>query len=386
MPTPHATQPPSSPIKVLNTQSILDAAEDSRPLSPAETVHLLSLEKEADLARLKQVAHLIRARQAGNPVHYQANVSLFLTNRCEMAPLLYAYPRPSGAKGLYTLTIDDIDATLERAKAHQIDSLTLSGGGFNSLLSIPGLEAPTALKSYVKLLVHIREHYPQLKISGFSPDEIEFLCVLENRNAPYLLELLIDHGLSGLHTFGTEILVDSVRERISPKKATVKRWLEIVKTAVQLDLPIFMRLEAGPVETLSQRVRHLEVLRQFCDKNPRAFSRLIPQMWNKPAHQSMPVAGNPLTNHTHRLKLIAVTRLFLGEHIPQQQVIWIPDQVTEAQEALSWGANDFGSTDATAYYRFLAGYPSVEALALPDLESIIQETGYPLQPQVTPSP
>lgn len=370
---------PATTIKVLNTRSILDAAEDGRALSTAEALHLLSLNRDEDLARLRQVADTLRQRQAEEKVGYETGVSLFLTNLCEMGSVLYPYPRKIGEKGAYTLTIDDIEAALERAHARQVQQVTLSGGGFWSTLSIPGLEAPHVLKTHIRLMNHIREKYPEMAIKGFSPDEIEFLCILNDRSERYILELLIDHGLTALEGFGSEVLVDVVRARIAPKKATVKRWLEIAAMAGQLGLPVVGRIEAGPMETLPERVQHLAALRRFLEKHPGLFTQWVPQMWARPPAQPVPSPGLAFTNHTHRLKLIAVTRLFLGEQVSNQQVCWLPEGEAEAQEALNWGANGFGNTDALAYPQFLAGQiaapSSRPGLTESELTGLIRETG-----------
>jgi cyclic dehypoxanthinyl futalosine synthase len=189
----------------------------------------------------------------------------------------------------------------------------------------------------------------------------------------------MDHGLKALDTFGVDVLVDTVRASISPKKATVKRWLEIAAMARQLELPVTARIEAGPIERLSQRVRHFEVLRWFLEKHPGTFSKLVPQMWAKPLIQPVPPPGLAYTNYSHRLKLIAVSRLFLGSLIADQQVCWLPDQVEEAQEALSWGANDFGCTDSLAYYRFLSGqmtgFETRNGFTESEFAGLIRETG-----------
>lgn len=365
----------ATPSATLKPRSILDAAEDGRELSTAEAAHLLTLTQDDDLTRLRQVADTLRKRQTGEAVLYETGTSLFLTNLCEMAPILYPYPRKPAETGAYTLTIDDIDATLELAHARQLRTITVSGGGFWEGLSIPGLEAPNALKTCMKLLRHIQERYPTFSIRGFSPDEIEFLCILNDRSERYMLDLLMDHGLSVLMGFGSDVLVDSVRVKASPRKATVKRWLEITATARRLELPVIASIEAGPLETVAERVRHLDVLRRFLRKHPGTFSRIIPYMWTKPPSQPTATPGLPFTSHTHRLKLIAVTRLFLGEAIPNQQVCWLPDRMEEAQDALSWGANHFGSTDSLAYHHFLTGNRTSTSFNEQELKDLIAETG-----------
>jgi 2-iminoacetate synthase ThiH len=364
----------STPL--LNVRSILDAVEDGRALSFAEATFLLGITKEEEISRLKQVAETINQRHSRDSIYYETGASLFLTNLCEMAPTLYPYPRASGDQGAYTLTIDDIDAVLELVRSQKSSHLTLSGGGFWPVLCVPGLEAATVLKTHIKLMNYIREKNPELRLQGFSPDEIEFFCILNNRNERYVLELLMDHGLETLGGFGAEILVDRVRAQISPKKATVKRWLEIVATAYQLKLPVIARIEAGPMETVAQRVKHLAVLRDFQQKHPAAFQRLVPQMWTlRPVQQSRSGAEVALTDYRHRLKLVSVTRLFLGEFIPVQQVGWLPDQVAEAQEALTGGANHVGSSDALTYIQFLGGNRKPKDMSESELESLIRETG-----------
>lgn len=388
-------KPPASPavqvsaadkankIKVLNTSSILDAATDGRALSPVEALHLLNITKDEDLAALRQAADEVRKRQVGDAVFYSTASSLYLTNYCELAPVLYDYPRQPGDPNGFVLTIDGIDATLERAVAQQIQQLAVSGGGYWSPLVIPGLEEPTVLKTYARLMSHLREHAPGLAVIGFSPDEIEFLCIVSNRDENYVLEMLKDLGLRVLGGNGSEILVDSVRQRISPKKASVKRWFEIVSAAKALELPVQAKLEAGPMETLQQRVAHLERLRKYLKSETESafqvFGSLIPQMWTRlPAALMGPDSPKPQVSPEDRFKLTAVMRLFLGDVLPDQQVFWPSSGVNEAQDALQWGANGLGATNALADLAFLNGTRTLQPLqefSESDFRRLIEETG-----------
>lgn len=258
-----ATIAPDERPATVQAPFILDKALDGREISGAEALTLLQLTQEDDLHHLREVADTVRARQMGDSVHYGVGCSLYLTNLCELSPCLYPYPRASGDAGAWMLTIDDLDAQLEIVRYGDIPRLSLSGGGFWPYLQIRGLEAPTVLKTYVRLLAYIQEHAPTLSIGGFSPDEVEFLCIVSDRSERYVLEVLADHGLKRLGGQGTEILVDPVRQAISPRKATVKRWFEIVSAAHHLQLPVEAALETGPLETSQQRIRHLEQLRAF---------------------------------------------------------------------------------------------------------------------------
>jgi 2-iminoacetate synthase ThiH len=352
----HPPEPkPQEPRVILNT------VEDGRELSAGDALQLLRVQKEDDLALLREAADTARKRQRGDTIGTAAGCSLFLTNLDEMEPVIHPYPRRPGDTGAWTLSIDEIDACLELAGYRELTQITVSSGGFWPYLQIPGLEAPTLLKTYAKVLAHIRGKAPNLAITGFSPDELDFLRIISDRSERYVLELLKDQGLQVLGGHGAEILVDTVRRKVAPKKAKVKRWFEIVATTHSLAVPTVLKIEAGHFETLQQRTQHLERVREFLKKHPGALSMLVPQMWtgNAPeearngGQSSMP--GAAYRTAKDQFKLIAVSRLFLGELLPVQQVFWQPDGVEQAQEGLHWGADFLGSTDSLAYPAFLAG-------------------------------
>jgi FO synthase subunit 2 len=379
-PSSHRT---GTTVNALNTRAILEASLEDRELSPVEALHLLCLDKPEELAALREAADALRERQVGDEVLYTTGTSLFLTNLCEMAPALYPYPKTPGQDHIRTLTIDDLDACLELAAHRRLEQLYVSGGGFWPYLQVPGLEAPNILKTCANVLGYVHERMPQLAVQGFSPDEVDFLCIVSDRDAHYVLELLRDHGLQTLGGNGAEILVDTVRQTISPRKATVKRWFEIAATAHTLDMPVMARLEAGPLETLPQRVAHLEAIRAFLKRHPGAFSAWVPHMWTRqPAQPGLTLAAPPHGSPSDRFKLVAVARLFLGTMLPTQQVFRPlgnkgTDALEESQEGLQWGANHFGGTDALAYPAFLAGSREPNLLSEADLQRLIAETGRP---------
>jgi 2-iminoacetate synthase ThiH len=364
-------------------EALLNEVLSGRELTAAEAGFLLQLSREDDLHALRQAANTIRQRQVGDSVFYRSGMSLYLTNCCELAPVLYHYPKVSGDTGSYIATIDYIDEILEQARRVDVRQFYLSGGGYCSSLNIPGLEAPTVLKTYIKVFSYVKAHLPFAEISAFSPDEIDFLSIVSGKAPSYLLELFQDLGMQALGSHGSEILVDSVRQKISPKKATVKRWFEIVFTACRLGLRMPAPLEVGPLETLPQRVTHLERLLRFSQANFQQFGsvflELQPRMWTElPATLSYESDTQPHVRHTDRLKLTAVMRLLLGEYIPHQQIFWQPTKgEREAQEALEWGANGLGSTDALSYQAFLSGVPlsTPQEYHLDDFKSLIEEVG-----------
>jgi 2-iminoacetate synthase ThiH len=351
----------SSIKKPLHTASILDSAQDGRPLSAQEALHLLELTDSNDLALLRKTAGEVARRQTPVPVLPGFSCSLYLTNLCELQPSIYPYPKQPGQSGAYTLTIDDIDAVLELC-GPQKGFLTVSGGGFWSALSIPGLEKNGLLKTYAHLLNHIREKCPNIRISGFSPDEVEFLSIVSSRSPRYILELLKDHGLETLGSHPAGLLVSSVRKKISPKLQPIKDWLELAQMAAQLGIPTLLGGELGHVETLADRVQHLLRVRELLQAHAAAqfetpiFAQVKTHLLNCNSAARTDWPGLKHASAQDRFKWLALRRILLGQWIPVQQSFWqidSADPLDEASEGLSWGANTLGNTDSLCHASFL---------------------------------
>jgi 2-iminoacetate synthase ThiH len=347
----------------LQTSSILDAVLEERTLLPEEALHLLQLTHPEDLQQLQKTANEMAHRQTKKSFTSAFSCSLFLTNLCELQANIYPYVKQPGQTGAYTLTIDDIDAVLELSQTQNNPHVTISGGGFWSNLRIPGLEKASVLKTYQHLLNHVREKCPNIKISGFSPDEVEFLSIISNQKPRYILDLLKDHGLKTLGGYQSGLLVSGVRKKISPKLMPVKDWLSVVQTATKLGMPTLLQNQLGHLETLSDRVQHLTRIREFLQKQTKQydspfFAGLIPQLITANPKTQADWPGMQHATPQDRLKWLAVCRLFLGAWIPNQQSFWqieSSDPLDEAQVGLQSGANMLGNTDVLAFSGFLLG-------------------------------
>lgn len=347
--------------KKLHAPSLIERALEGQALSVREVRHLLDTTDADDLEHLKQAARDLAERQTKTPLLPAFSCSLFLTNLCELQSTLYPYPKQPGQAGAYTLTIDEIDAVLEHCQRHEHPHLRLSSGGFWPALIIPGLEKPTLLKTWGNLFNHIREKSPGLVLSGFSPDEVEFLSIVSDRNPGYILEFLKDHGLTALCGYQTGLLVNSVRQKISPKLQTVKDWLKIVRLAAKLGLPSWLFTELGHMETQQDRAEHLLGVRNFLQQEAERsetpiFAGLAPILLKNNPRTQPQWPGHKITSVRDREKWLALSRLLLGWWIPVQQPFWMADAsdpLDEAMEGLTWGANTLGDTDVLAHPSFL---------------------------------
>lgn len=341
---------PRQQMKSLNWQRLQQKLQDGALLMLEEATALIGLSASQDLLRLQEAVQTVFP--ADTNVHLTRAHAIFLTNLCELKPAIYGYARSVGDPDAFTLNIDEIDERLEAAQRDGADQVLVTGGMFSEL-EIPGMEAASVLKQYGRLVSHLRTRMPEVAIEGFSVDEIDFLRVVSDRSSAYILAYLKDMGLDFLGGHHTDILVDSVRQKISPKKMTVREWEDVMAEAVAQGLSRSVSMAVGHGETIAQRVSHLEKIRAFLGRHPGAFERFSLQPVLK-------TEACPGTRPAERLQVLALCRLFLGPGVPRVQAHWTADldedgMIRDMQEALHWGGNDAGSVAAAALSRFLAG-------------------------------
>jgi len=157
------------------------------------------------------------------------------------------------------------------------------------------------------------------------------------------------HGLPG---GGAEMLVDTVRKDISPKKGLPENWLRIMKEAQSLGLTTSATNVIGFGESLENRVEHLSKIRDLQDESIRLYDNGFTSFIAWPVQLESNTFGkrNRGTNKytlgagpTEYLRHVAISRLFL-DSIDHIQASWPTMGVEIAQMALLCGADDAGST------------------------------------------
>jgi len=212
-----------------------------------------------------------------------------------------------------------------------------------------GMHPEVPFESYEDLLRGIRRKFPGIKIHGFSPPEIHHFSQLTGLPVATVLGRLKAAGLGSLPGGGAEILVDRVRQAVSPCKVGARGWLEVCRQWHELGGRGSATMMFGHLETLAERIEHLTRLRDLQDATG-GFTAFI--HWTfQPGNTPGPSEGfctNGALPHTHAgawdyLRTLAVARLFL-DNIPYLQASWVTQGRDIAQLALLFGANDLGST------------------------------------------
>ena len=319
----------------------------------------LVLWKEASFFELGFLAREVRFRiHPERLVTYIVDRNINYTNICLSGCKFCAYYRPPGDPEGYVLPLEELFRKIEE---------TIALGGTQILLQ-GGLHPDLPLSFYEEMLQAIKERFPELHIHGFSPPEIVHFAKISGLSIEEVLRRLIRAGLSSIPGGGAEILVDRVRAKISPRKCSAKEWLEVMRTAHRLGLKTTATMMFGHVETIEDRLEHLEKIRALQDETG-GFTAFIPWPF-QPGNTELKV---PKVLPVEYLKMLALSRLFL-DNVPNLQASWVTQGPKVAQVALEFGANDFGSTMIEENVVAAAGVS--HRLSIEEIEKLIRDAGF----------
>ncbi len=298
--------------------------EDCLRLLESDDVHLMGLVS----------GHLTR-KQFGKKASFINNIILNYTNVCITDCKFCAFYRSPGDAESYTLSLDQIEARVKAASEMFNIRQVLIQGGHN-----PNLK----LEYYEDAFKMIREKFPKVGVHGLSTSEIDMIAKVEKSSTKEILSRLKDAGLQSMPGAGAEILVDSVKDVISPKKISSADWIKIMDESHSLGIPSSATMMYGHVENKNDIVEHFSKLVKLQEKT-KGFMAFIP--WNfEPNNTLMQEEGTVTvgTGGVQLLKMIAISRMIFDSVIPHIQSSWLTNGVGMAQLALQYGADDFGGT------------------------------------------
>ncbi len=338
-------------------QNLLDRAVVGERLTPAEGLQLL---ESHDLTAIGAAADAVTRRLHPEPFRtYNIDRNINYTNACTAVCDFCAFYRPPRHAEVYVLT---------REELHQKIRETIALGGDQILLQ-GGLHPTLTLEWYEDLLRDLRQHFPSVNIHGFSPPEIHHFTKIAKLPLTTVLERLKAAGLGSLPGGGGEILVDRVRKEITRGKVLTDDWLNVHREWHRLGGRSSATMMFGHIETLAERVEHLERLRRLQDETG-GFTAFI--CWTfQPDHTQM--SHIPPAGAVEYLKTQAVARLYL-DNIPNIQSSWVTQGEKIGQLALFFGANDMGSLMIEENVVAQAG--TVHHLSLDTIRRCISDAGY----------
>ena len=337
--------------------SILDRAVAGQRLSADEGLQLLQLH---DLAALGRAADEVTRRlHPESHRTYNIDRNINYTNICSAVCDFCAFYRPpKDAEGY----------VLERQELLDKIQETVDLGGDQILLQ-GGLHPEFKLEWYEEMLRDIKSRFPQLNVHGFSPPELHAftrVCKIPIRE---VLVRLKEAGLGSIPGGGAEILVDRVRREITRGKVMTDDWLNVMRVWHELGGRSTATMMFGHVESLPERIEHLDRLRKLQDETG-GFTAFI--CWTFQPENTALSHIPPAGSHEY-LKTQAVSRLYL-DNFANIQSSWVTQGMKIGQLALLYGANDMGSLMIEENVVAEAG--TVHYLSLQQIRDCISELGF----------
>jgi cyclic dehypoxanthinyl futalosine synthase len=381
---------------------LLQRVWDGKRIDQAQALRLyhLPLEELGALAdRRRQLAKADAYVGRGNEiVTYIVDRNVNYTNVCNVYCKFCAFYRTERDDDAYVITHEEMDRKIEE---------TIALGGTQILMQ--GGHHPKLTKQwYLDLLQHIKSKFPNINIHGFSPSEFVHFREVFNEPLEQIIRDFHKAGLGSIPGGGGEILVDRVRQRISPLKAMSDDWLEVMAVAHRLGLASTATMMFGHVETVEDRVEHLERVRAQQDKSRAGVSPawatqtpvVLGQVSKKPVETTaqLPAGGTPAAPCTgftafiawtfqaentrlnaptvgahEYLRMQALSRIYL-DNIPNIQSSWVTQGLDIGQVALKHGANDLGSIMIEENVVSQAG--TTFRMGVADMQRLIRDLGY----------
>jgi len=356
------TQPGNGMIDDAPLETLLEKAWAGLRIGPAEALRLYRLPLDVLGALADRRRQLARARAyagRGNQiVTYIVDRNVNYTNVCNVYCKFCAFYRTEKDADAYVITFDEMDKKIEE---------TLALGGTQILMQ-GGHHPKLSLQWYLDLLAHIKGKFPQVNIHGFSPSEFIHFREVFGLPVEDILSQFARAGLGSIPGGGGEILVDRVRRRISPLKAMSDDWLGVMDAAHRLGLSSTATMMFGHVESVEDRIEHLERVRAQQDKS-KGFTAFI--AWTFQAEHTRLKA--PTVGGHEYLRTQALSRIYL-DNFPSVQSSWVTQGPEIGQVALKFGANDLGSIMIEENVVSQAG--TTHRMGVADMRRLIQDLGY----------
>ena len=358
-------------MSTVNVSTLLSDVLGGYRLTAKEGELLLNA-RGSDILAITAAADELRERRVGDNVTYVRNQNLHVTNICKNLCGFCGFGRKVTDEGAYCHDKAGIQVQAKLAYERNVTEICL----------LSGVHPGFTLDTFVDLIHWVHEAAPGVHVHAFSPDEVAHAAHRGKCSTPEVLARLKEEGLGTIQGTAAEILVDSVREVICPRKVPTADWVRIIKEAHGIGLRSTATIMYGSYETAADQIEHLGILRNIQEET-HGFTELVTLPYvhtNTPLYQQGIARAGPTGRED--LLMIAVSRLFL-DNFANIQVAWGKVGLKMTQLALLSGANDLAGTMFTDDVSGDAGAPGSNYLDPKDMERIVTDIGRKLRQRTT---
>jgi FO synthase len=345
-------------------------------LSPEELTALFAETRPEAIEDMRQAADELRAELIGDTVTFVVNRNINISNVCTVGCAFCGFGQGKRSPDAY----EHDEAEFVRRVLEAIDY------GATELCIQSGIHPDWLLEDYLGWLrlakATAREAGTDLHLHAYSPMEIAHMCDISSLPPAEVFARLADAGLGSTPGTAAEVLHDGVRERISPNKLPVARWVEIVEASHRAGLRSTSTVMFGHIEEPWELAEHMRVIRTLQERTG-GITEFVPLSF---------IPFQTLLGRTHgveeigreeNLKHTAVFRLALGRSVRSLQASWVKMGLDAATESLRWGVNDLGGTLMEESISRLAGSYHGTRLDPEQLIAAAHEAGRPAAERTT---
>lgn len=329
---------------------------DGRWLSEDELTALFSENRPEAIEDLRQAADELRCELAGETVTFVVNRNINVSNVCIVGCAFCGFGQGKRSPDAYQHPEAEYRARIRDAVDYGATELCIQSG----------IHPDWTFEDYLQYLRIAKDEAPQLHLHAYSPMEIAHIADISGLGLGEVFAQLQDAGLGSTPGTAAEVLHDGVRERISPNKLPVARWIEVIEASHRAGLRSTATVMFGHIEEPWELAEHMRVIRTVQERTG-GITEFVPLSF---------IPFQTLLGRTHgvaeispedNLKHTAVFRLALGKTIQNLQASWVKMGLATATEALRWGVNDLGGTLMEESISRLAGSQHGVKLDPPDL-------------------
>lgn len=341
-----------------NINDIVASIRRGERLSAADA---LVLWREAPLWLLGELATERKVAASGRNVYYNRNVHLEPSNICLFNCEFCSFRRKEGDPDAWLMTMDEIEARAAELRDADITEVHIVGG----------VHPKHDLDTYVEMVRRVKTQLPHVAVKAYTAVEIFYMIKREGVSIVEGLRRLAAVGMECIPGGGAEIFDAALRAKICPDKCSAEEWLAVHRAAHNMGISTNCTMLYGHIETLEQRIDHLERLRNLQDQAP-GFDAFIPLKYHS-RNNRMSEAGECSVEED--LRTIAMSRLFL-DNIPHIKAYWVSYGRAITEMALAFGADDIDGTigDTTKIYS-MAGGTERPSMSVSELEAMVRAAG-----------
>ncbi|BFH76089.1 aminofutalosine synthase MqnE [Thermus thermophilus] len=324
----------------------------------------LVLYQTKDLPTLMRLANLVRERKHGHKTYFVHSIRVSQTNICYVGCTFCAFQRRFGEEGAWDFEVDEVVAWVKERYQPGLTEIHMTAGH----------HPKRPFSYYLDLVRALKENFPGVQVKAWTAAEIHHFSKIARLSYREVLEALKEAGLDAMPGGGAEIFAERVRRRIARAKVSAEGWLAVHRTAHELGIPTNATMLYGHIETLEERLDHMDRLRRLQDETG-GFMSFIPLAFQPDGNQLARELGKKeFTTGLDDLKNLAVARLYL-DNFPHIKGYWATLTPELAQVSLDWGVTDIDGTLIEERIVHMAGSPTPQGLTKRELARIILMAG-----------